>query len=314
MDPWGGQKDLKTRTLRAVGDAHTRFREDSLRILRGVRFSVTYQLTPEADTAAAMEELAPLMDTLARERVFVELSKLLPKITAEQLMRYAPVLSQAIPELAPMIGFDQCSPHHAYDVFTHTAYTVEKVGPQLPVRLAALLHDIGKPATFTKDENGRGHFYDHAKVGATIAEQVLQQLKVPTELREQVVFLVEHHMTALEPDKKILRRRIGKYGFAAVLTLLELQKADCASKGVPEETVSFRAVEQLLEQIQQEDACFSVKDLAIKGEDLIAMGFPAGPQMGKCLEFLLGQIQDEKILNTREALLAAAKNYMEGLQ
>ncbi len=306
IDPWGGREDLKNKVLRTVRDPKERFTEDPLRILRGVRFAVTYALTPEPETEQAMTELAPLMDTLARERVFEELRKLLPVITAQDLMRYAPVLTRAIPELKPMVDFDQCSPHHAYDVYTHTAYTVEKTPQDITLRLAALLHDVGKPAAFTKDENCRGHFHNHAKISAELAEGILKNLKVPNALRERVVFLVEHHMTPLEADKKLLRRRIGQYGIESVEQLLALQQADMASKGVPEEAETLSDVEELLNRIRQEDDCFSLKDLAVDGSDLMKLGIPAGPGLGNVLESLLVQVQEEKLPNGKEALLREA--------
>ena len=274
IDPWGGQADLKNHILRAVGDPATRFTEDALRILRGVRFAVRFGLTPESQTWDAMSRLAPLMDNLARERVFDELCKLLPLVNAQDLKRFAPILIQVIPELAPCVDFNQHSPHHAYDVFTHTAYVVESVPAQLSLRWAALLHDTGKPASFTRDETGRGHFKGHAKISAQIAAEILRRLKAPTALREQVVFLVEHHMLPLEPDKRLLRRRLGRYGVDTVYQLLALQEADFGSKGTgkPEEGRVFSQVRQLLEKILSEDACLSIKDLTVNGSDLLAMG------------------------------------------
>ena len=152
-DPFGGQEDLKNGILRAVGDPETRFREDSLRILRGVRFATRFDLTPERATAEAMERLSPLMENLARERVFDELCKLLSAVNTAALLRFSLILCQTIPELAPTVGFQQHTPHHIYDVFTHTAHVVENVPATLPLRWAALLHDIGKPVCFSMPLN-----------------------------------------------------------------------------------------------------------------------------------------------------------------
>ena len=142
-DPFGGRADLQAGILRAVGEPEVRFREDSLRILRGVRFAARYGLEPEKATADAMARLAPLMDNLARERVFDELCKLLPLVTAADLLRFAPVITQVIPELQSAVGFDQRSPHHVWDVYTHTAHVVEGAAPDLVLRWAALLYDVG---------------------------------------------------------------------------------------------------------------------------------------------------------------------------
>ena len=310
IDPWGGRKDLERGILRAVGDPQVRFREDSLRILRGIRFAVRYGLIPERDTEKAMEELAPLMDGLARERVFDELCKLLPVITYGDLMRFAPILVRVIPELAPMIGFDQRSPHHAYDLYTHTAHVVDATPKKLALRWAALLHDIGKVTTFTTDENGRGHFYGHAEASAQMADDILRRLKSPNALREQVVFLIASHMVELTPDKKLLRRRLGKFGKDAVYDLLALQKADFASKGVADTQPAFAQTEEALAQIGQEDACLTSADLAINGRDILALGVEPGPHIGACMTFLLGQVQDEVLPNDKEILLDAAKKFL----
>ena len=307
-DPFGGREDLKNHILRSVGDPAARFTEDSLRILRGVRFSLRFRLDPEPATQKAMEDLAGLMDNLARERVFEELCKLLPLAEAEDLLRWAPILAAVIPELAPMIGFDQHSPHHAYDLFTHTANVTAATPRCLPLRWAGLLHDIGKVPTFTRDENGRGHFYGHAHEGAKMADEVLHRLKAPNDLRERVVTLIDSHMTRLEPDKRLLRRRLNKLGWQTVEDLLCLQEADMGSKGTgkPEEMAQFDELRRLLGEIRAENACLSLKDLAVNGHDLMALGY-SGKEIGQCLNFLLDQVLDEKLPNEKEALLAAAK-------
>ena len=256
--------------------------------------------------------LAPLMDNLARERVFEELCKLLLSATAEDLQGFASLLTQVIPELGPAVGFQQHSPHHRYDVFTHTAHVVEAVPRQLGLRWAALLHDIGKPASFTQDENGRGHFKGHAKVSEALADGILLRLKAPTALRQQVTELIGQHMTKLEPDKKLLRRRLGKLGQERLQQLL-LQEADMGSKGTgkPEDMAQFSVLQSMIREIFTEDACLSIKDLAINGWDLQQAGFTPGPEIGKCLSWLLGQVQDEVLPNERQVLLHTAKELLE---
>ena len=316
LDPFGGQEDLRRGILRTVGDPETRFREDALRILRGARFSARFRLTLDPATKAAMVKLAPLLDKIARERVFEELCKLLLSATAEDLLTFSPLLAQVIPELAPSVGFQQHSPHHSYDVFTHTAHVVEAVPALLPLRWAALLHDIGKPACFQLDENGRGHFKGHAKVSAELADTILLRLKAPTALRQKATELIGLHMTRLEPDKKLLRRRLGKLGQAQLESLLLLQEADMGSKGTgkPEEMAQFPQLRQMLEEILGEAACFSIKDLAVNGRDLQQLGLTPGPDMGKTLNWLLAQVQDEVLSNDKDTLLDAAKTLMEDTQ
>ena len=313
IDPFGGQKDLHDKILRTVGDPADRFREDALRILRGARFSARFRLTPEAKTMDAMVQLAPSLDRIARERVFEELCKLLKAATAEDLLRFAPLLTQVIPELAPVVGFEQHSPHHAYDVFTHTAHVVAAVPAELSLRWAALLHDVGKPACFTRDENGRGHFKGHAKVSTELADDILLRLKAPTALRQQVTELIGLHMTKLEPDKKRLRRWLGKLGQERLMQLLDLQEADMGSKGTgkPKEMEQFTVLRSMIRDILAEDACFSIKDLAVSGRDLQQIGLTPGPDMGRCLSWLLEQVQDEQLPNHRDVLLHTVKKLLE---
>ena len=306
-DPFGGRDDLEKKILRAVGAPKLRFTEDSLRILRGLRFSVRYDLAPERDTWEAMVSLAPLMENLARERVLDELCKLLPLVDAREVQTFAPILCQVLPELAPMVGYQQRSRHHIYDLMEHTARAVESVPPQLHLRWAALLHDIGKPDTCVIDEAGEGHYHGHAQKSAQMADIALLRLKAPTALRKQVTDLISRHMSPLEPDKHLLRRRLGKYGIQETWDLLALQKADYFATGTKEAPGPFPEIAQIIEEILEEAACFSIRDLAINGNDLIELGFAPGPKLGQCLEMLLRLVQEDAIPNEKEALLRKAK-------
>lgn len=308
QDPFGGEQDLKKGILRCVGDPETRFREDALRILRGVRFSVTYNLTPEPETERAMLALTELLDHLARERVFGEFCGFLPQITGAQLVKYAPIITQVIPELKATVGFDQHSPHHRYDLYTHIAQVVDRVPGDLPLRWAALLHDVGKIPTFTRDETGRGHFYGHAQAGAEMADAILRRLKAPTALRHQAVLLIEQHMTRLMPEKRLLKRYLGRWGRETVEQLLYLQQADMGSKGVPgeEEQEQFEVLWALLKEVEQESTCLTRKDLALTGLDLLSLGYQ-GREIGARLEELLEAVLDERVKNEKEALLGYLK-------
>ena len=312
IDPFGGMKDLDDGILRAVGDPEKRFTEDALRILRGLRFAVRFGLSVEKVTLQAMFSLKEKMDNLAVERVFSELCKLLPLLTAEDLLLFQPVITHSIPELAPCVAFCQHNPHHAYDVYTHTAYVVENTPKDLALRWAALLHDTGKPVVFTQDENGRGHFYAHAQESAKLAEAALRRLKAPTALREEVVSLVAHHMDLWDGGEKQLRRRLGRFGFEGCKKHLALQKADFCSKGVLADVgeTDFEAVLSTIEKIEAENACLRLSDLAVKGKDLIDLGFEAGPRLGQALESLLDLVLDEALPNEKEALLEKAKELL----
>jgi len=306
-DPFGGRGDLDRHILRAVGDPAARFEEDSLRILRGIRFAVKYGLSVEAQTKEAMFRLSPLMKNLAQERIFEEISRFLLCTGADAVVTFAPVLTTVIPGLAPLIGFDQRSPYHAYDIYTHTAHVVGAVPPVLSLRWAALLHDAGKSATFTVDEAGQGHFYGHAQESAAIADAVLRRLKAPTALREEVLLLIGQHMTKIEPDKPMVCRRLSKLGREILERLLLLQEADMGSKGTgkPREMAQISQIRCILSEIESENACLSLKDLAVNGHDLMALGI-TGRRIGVTLNRLLELVMDETLPNEKNTLLDAA--------
>ena len=307
-DPFGGREDLKSRTLRAVGNPAARFTEDALRILRGVRFAVRYGLTVEEATGKAMENLAFRMEALSRERVFEELCKLLPLVKAEDLLRFAPVLIAVLPELKPLWGYDQRNHHHIHDAYTHTAKVVEAVPEDLPLRWAALLHDIGKPAAMTLDAQGEAHYHGHAEISAAMADSAMHRLKFPTALRKQTVLLIEKHMVWLEVSKKTVRRWVSRLGDETFQDLLTLQEADCRGTGCPaaEALAHFAMLRQLAEEVRAEDACLRIKDLAVDGHDLMDLGL-SGKAVGQMLNRLLELVLDETVENEKDALLARVR-------
>ena len=226
----------------------------------------------------------------------------------EDLLRFAPILSQAIPELAPTVGFRQHSPHHAYDVFTHTAYVTAAVPADLALRWAALLHDIGKVPCFTQDETGRGHFKGHAQAGARMADTVLQRLRAPAGVREEAVWLIEHHMSVLQPEETMLRRWLSRYGREKLERMFCLQEADMRGKGTSEHEHSSRypRLRALLEQLDAREGRITLKSLAVKGGDLMELGL-RGRQIGDCLNDLLEQVLSGTLPNEKAALLQAVK-------
>ena len=305
-DPYGGREDLKNHILRAVGDPEQRFREDSLRILRGARFAVKYRLEPEEATEKAMAELAPLMDNLARERVWAELCKLFLLAREQDLRRFAPVITQVIPELAPQLGYDQTNHHHIHDLYTHTALVTAAMPRKPHLRWAALLHDLGKPATRTLDDRGEAHYHGHAQVSTELAREVLLRLKAPTALREQVELLIEKHMVWFPLDKKVIRRWISKLGFDTFRDLITLQRADCLGTGTAtdRELNHFAQIDTFIREIEEENACLTLKDLALDGHDLMAMGF-RGKEIGEKLNWMLNKVLEEELPNEKAALTAA---------
>ena len=300
-DPFGGHADMKKGILRAVGDANCRFREDALRILRGLRFAARFGFKIEDKTRQAMIDEIAGLDALARERVMTELTGFLLAAKAEDLLNAAPFLCRVIPELAPTVGFRQHNRHHIHDVFGHTARVVEAAPATAELRLAALFHDIGKPAVFTLDESGEGHFFGHAAVSAQLADEILHRLKASTALREEVNFLVKHHMDRYPAEEKIARRLLSRHGLGRMERLLELQTADMGGEpdGEPE------ALRSLLRTLAEKEGSLTLKTLAVSGRDLLELGVAPGPQMGRILNGLLEKVLAGELPNDREALLAA---------
>ena len=207
------------------------------------------------------------------------------------------------------MGFRQHSPHHAYDVFTHTAHVTAAVMPELSLRWAALLHDIGKVPCFSRDENGRGHFKGHAQVSAQMADTVLRRLKAPTQLRETAVWLIDHHMTVLQPEEALLRRSLSRYGRERLELLLCLQEADMKGKGTREHENSQRypCLREMLSQLDAQEGRLTLKALKINGNDLLELGM-SGRQIGDCLNRLLEQVLNGSLPNEKAALIQAAKD------
>ncbi len=316
-DPFGGQEDLKNGILRAVGDPVLRFREDALRILRGLRFAARFGFRIEENTRAAMHTEIVGLDSLARERVLVELTGFLLSAKAGDLLNASTILCRLIPELAPTVGFEQHSRHHVHDVFGHIATVVENVPPTAELRLAALLHDIGKPAVFSLDEEGEGHFYGHAGVSAELADGILRELKASNALREEVVFLVKHHMDRFPCEERTARRCLSRHGLSRMERLIDLQSADLGGKGTDAPSESLRELQNLRELLREVDAregALTLKTLTVKGSDLIALGIPRGRRVGELLNHLLSLVLAGELPNDREKLLDhVRKNTQEEL-
>ena len=299
-DPFGGQADLKNGLLRAVGDPVLRFREDALRILRGLRFAARFGFQIEEATRTAMHTEIAGLDTLARERVLTELEGFLLAATARDILDGAELLCRIIPELAPQLGFDQKNPHHEHDIFTHTAMVVERAPKEPILRMAALLHDLGKPATFSLDEKGVGHFYGHAGLGAKMAEDILRRLKCSNALRDEVTWLIAHHMDRFPCEEKSARRCLSKHGLPRMERLTRLQMADFGGKVDDGDLDEWL---RLLREVDAREGALTLKTLAVKGQDLIGLGIAPGKQVGELLNRLLSMVLAGELPNQREALL-----------
>ena len=309
VDAFDGREDLARGIIRCVGDPTERFTEDALRILRALRFAAVYGFKVDAATAAAAHALRGTLSLVAAERVRVELAKLLCGGACGSVLRAdRDILAQIMPELAPMFDFDQHTPHHRYDVWEHTVRAVESAPPTEVMRLTMLLHDAGKPASFTMDASGEGHAYGHAAVSRRLAEQALTRLKVDRATFDRVLTLVEHHDIALSCEKKLLRRRLNQFGEEIVRQLIAVQRADQLAKDTVPEAEIIAWADQLstaLDAVLSEAPCFTLRDLAVNGRDMLSLGV-SGKQVGVLLQTLLESVMDERLPNDRAALLAAA--------
>lgn len=305
IDPFGGRADMEAKLIRAVGEPEERFREDALRILRALRFSAQLGFSIEEKTARAALDCSPFLKEVSAERIFVELKKLLMGVCAKEvILRYTDILGVVIPELLPMQGFDQKNIHHCYDVLTHSAACLENVPPEAELRLAALLHDAGKPLTFTLDKRGEGHFYGHAQKSGELARGVMNRLKADNETKENVIKLVKYHDYPLPESEKAVRRALNKFGPELYKKLLLLGRADnlAQSPDFSDRQKDYDRAEEMVKAALIEEQCFSLKDLAVKGSDIMALGIPAGPEVGKALHMLLEAVIDGEVPNEKEAL------------
>lgn len=309
VDRFGGREDLARRRIRCVGDPATRFGEDALRVLRALRFSSQLDFDIAPPTAQAIRDLAPRVALVSAERVCAELSRMLTGKRAGRILRdHAQVLGVVIPEILPMIGFEQHNFHHCHDVLNHTAAVLEATPPVLHLRLAALFHDIAKPLCFSLDENGVGHFYAHAAQSAEIARTVLHRLRLDNRTTEKVVTLVRHHDGVIPPDKKGVKRKIAKIGKDAFLDLVALQRADCMglAPAFRDRLPVYGNLLRIAREIEEENACLTLRTLAVDGNDLKALGYE-GKAVGRALQTLLDAVIAEEVANEREALLAYLK-------
>ena len=306
-DPFGGAGDIKSRLIRCVGEPDQRFQEDGLRVMRALRFAAVFGYEIEEQTAQAVHENRAMLDRVAVERINTELCKLLVgKNAGDVLRQYPDVFCQFWPQLGPLVTLEQNNPRHCWGGWEHTIHTVEAAPADVTLRLAMLLHDIGKPACKSTDEKGIDHFYGHPAVSAKLANQMLRTMKFDNKTRERVVTLVEHHDAQLLPRSQVIRRWLGRLETETFFQLLEVKRAD--NMGQDPEKVKDRLAEldeirAKAEQILAERQCFTLKDLAVDGRDVVAGGIAPGPEVGQVLKGLLERVLSGEIPNERDALL-----------
>jgi poly(A) polymerase/tRNA nucleotidyltransferase (CCA-adding enzyme) len=312
VDLHGGQKDLKNKVIRAIGDPQERFKEDGLRPLRAVRFAAVLGFEIEAKTLAAIQTCLEKTARVSAERIRVELEKLLLSphpVYGLELLERTGLLGLILPELQALRGVEQSLPHH-FDALEHSFYAVEGVRPDLCLRLAALFHDIGKPACRVEKPDGTLSFYGHDRKGAQMAASIMRRLKFSNEEIERVRHLIAEHMTHYEENwsDAAIRRCVARVGPEAMEDLYALLNAD--EYALARQGLSCARVERFrarVEAVQSERLALSLKDLRVSGNDLAEIGVPRGPAVGKILNELLETVLDDPEMNDRDRLLRVAE-------
>lgn len=313
VDMFGGMKDIDRKVIRCVGDPGERFTEDALRMMRAVRFSAQLGYRIEKETKAAIRELAPNLVHISAERVQTELVKLVISPHPENLrIAYESGITKVIlPEFDACMKTEQNNPHHCYNVGDHILKSMQEIRQDKILRLAMLLHDIGKPETITVDDKGVSHFHGHPAVSEKMARSILKRLKFDNQTIYMVANLVRFHDYDVEPEEKYVRRAIMKIGEDIFPLLFTVKEADMRAQSLylrEEKEERLRAVHQVYEKVIAGKQCVSLKNLAITGKDLIEeAGMQPGPKIGEVLNRLLDIVIEEPAQNNREILLKLAE-------
>lgn len=308
IDLFGGENDLENGIIRAIGVPAERFNEDALRIMRGLRFASCGDLKIEPGTAEAIHECAPLLKKIAGERIAAELNQLICADCEDILREFYDVFAVFIPEIDHCHGFEQHTKYHNRDVYEHILATVSAIEPILPLRLAMFFHDMAKPAYFTMSSDGVGHFKGHPKGSAVIAERVLRELKYDSKTITEVTALVENHDIIIENRENLLKRYLNKFGEELLFHLIDVHIADDMGKAPQfmQRIETYRAARQTVVHLLEMRECFSLKQLAVNGNDMKRLGLN-GKEIGTMLESLLSEVIDEKCENDKTKLLEAAQ-------
>ena len=312
VDLFGGKNDLERRVIACVGDPKTRFCEDGLRILRAIRFAAVLDFEIEPATASAIHACRFLLSNIAAERIREELCKLIGGAGAVRILRdYVDVISEFLPELGACVGVAQNTKYHYLDVWEHSlASLAEAQTSDTVTRLAILLHDVGKPLCRTTDAEG-DHFKGHGAVGTRMVAEIMKRLRFDNRTADAVTQLVEYHDRSFPAEVRAIKRLMQKMSDENILRLMEVQRCDRLAHAPAwrEHASAIFEIPAMVAQIRAEEACLSLKTLAVGGDDLMALGIPRGKKIGEILARLLDDVIDEKLPNEREALLQAAKRY-----
>lgn len=322
IDSFDGNKcfDLENHLIKTVGNPETRFKEDPLRIMRALRFSITKGFQLDAATQKAMVDCKDMLNNISKERITAELRKILtagvdiqPYFANSDMMKIIKVI---IPELGPCMHFEQHNKYHHQDVYNHILSVVDNCKTdKFEVKLAALLHDIGKPQTYVTDAEGWGHFYGHAKVSRDIAETVIdERLSLTAREKDLVLALVEHHDMEVHVTEKCARRMLNKFDrdfLSDFCILRQADRDDHVNLDPNRPLVNLNEFMAIVDEEIKKNTAVKVSDLAVRGNDLMDTFHISGPTVGQTLKALLDAVMDEKVTNDKDTLLAFAAQYLE---
>lgn len=317
IDHFGGIEDLQNKVIRCVGEPKERFDEDALRILRALRFSAQLDFVIDEKTQEAIRNQAVFLEEISAERIHVELTKMLVSMHPGRLRTAYElgVTGVVLPEFDEMMKTQQNNPHHMYTVGEHTLHVIEAVPANEAMRWAALLHDVGKPVAISKDEKG-DHFYEHNVVGAQMAQTILRRLKFDNATISRVKRLVLWHDYGMGtiPSLRSFRKALSKMGADLFEDYSKIKMADTLAQSEymrEEKLKNLQVLKAYYQTIIEEQQCLSLKDLAVTGQDLIGQGMKPGKDLGVMLQYLLEQVLEEPELNSKDRLLAIAKEKIQ---
>lgn len=312
IDPFNGMADLENGVVSCVGDPDDRFKEDALRILRAIRFASIYGFKIDDNTATSIHKNKSGLNSVSAERVQAELVKILTgEYVLDVLLKYSDVISEIIPEMGPCVGFNQNNRFHEFNVYDHISHAVSNYkGSDIVVKMALLLHDIGKPKCYSVDCNG-GHFYGHGVQSRDISVNVLDKLRFDNKTKADVLELVLYHDSVIEPTQKTIRRWLRKIGEKQFRRLLDIQSADIMahSKWTQQTRIEkLDAIRSVFDDVVKQEQCFQMRDLSINGNDIMrCFGISEGKMVGDMLGVALDGVVDGVVENSKERLVEYIK-------
>ncbi|HCX03551.1 MAG TPA: CCA tRNA nucleotidyltransferase [Clostridiales bacterium] len=314
-DKYSGVKDIKSKIIRTIGNPDERFKEDALRMIRAVRFMATLGFKIEEKTKNSIVKNHQLIENVSAERIKTEFDRILLSnnpgegirtLTDTNLMKYI------IPELYKTVDFDQHSKYHDKNVYDHTIAVVENIEPKLDLRLAALLHDISKPESFTLDEELEGHFKGHHIKSADKSVEILKRLRYDNKTIENVRVLIRYHyLKDISIKEKGVKRFINNVGKERLDDIFKLNIADIKGKADMRSIDKVYNLQKKCKEIFEKQEPLSIKDLKINGNDIIKTGVKEGKKVGEVLQYLLEKVLENPALNNRKDLLEITKNYLD---